>query len=72
MKILVARIILLIICSIIVGYFLSNLVGSIPIIYWSVSKDECVKIVVYDTNRKDWVETSCNNMPNKYEKIYVE
>ena len=72
MKTLIARVILLAICSIIIGYFLSKLIGSIPMVYWSISKDECIKIVVFDRNKKEWVEKDCTNIPKKYEKIWVE
>ena len=72
MKTFMARVILLIVCSIIIGYFLSKLVGSIPIVYWSTSKDECVKIIVFDKNKKEWVEKDCTDIPKKYERIWVE
>ena len=72
MKILTIRLILLVICSIMVGYFLSKLAGSIPIVYWSVSKNECVKVVVFDRNKKEWVEKDCSTIPKKYERMWVE
>lgn len=72
MKLFILRVVLFILCSIVIGYFLSKIVGSVPIVYWSTSKDECVKIVVFDTDKKEWVETNCNNIPKKYEKIYVK
>lgn len=72
MKTFMARVILLIVCSIIIGYFLSKLVGSIPIVYWSTSKDECIKIIVFDANKKEWAEKDCSNIPKKYERIWVE
>jgi len=37
MKTLFIRLILLVVCSIIIGYFLSKIAGSIPVVYWSVS-----------------------------------
>ena len=72
MKKLMARIILLAICSIIIGYFLSQLCGSVPVVYWSVSKNECIKIIVFDRNKKEWVEKDCSTIPKQYEKIWVE
>ena len=50
MKIFIIRIISFVLCTIVIGYFLSKLAGSVPIVYWSVSKDECVKVVVSDWN----------------------
>jgi len=72
MKTLFIRLILLVICSIIIGYFLSRIAGSIPVVYWSVSKNECVKVVVFDLNKKDWVEKDCSTIPKKYEKVWVK
>lgn len=72
MKSLIIKVILLVVCSIIIGYFLSKIVGSIPMVYWSVSKDKCVKIVVFDINKKEWIEKNCSDMPKKYEKVWVE
>jgi len=72
MKSLIIRLILLVVCSIIIGYFLSKLVGSIPVVYWSTSKNECIKILVFDANKKEWIEKDCNNIPKRYERIWVE
>lgn len=38
---------------------------SLPIVYWSVSKDECVE-VIGDENY------DCSNLPKKYERIWVK
>jgi len=72
MKLFIFRIILFILCSIVIGYFLSKIIGYSPIVYWSVSKDECIKVVVFDRNKKDWIEKDCTDIPKKYERIWVE
>jgi len=37
-----------------------------PTVYWSTSKDQCVKIIKND------IECGCENIPAKYRKVWVE
>ncbi len=37
---------------------------STPIVYWSVSEDRCVKV--------EGCDCTCDNFPEKYEKVWVE
>ena len=39
---------------------------STPVVYWSTSSNECVKVMV------DGVETNCDEMPEKYERVWVK
>lgn len=36
--------------------------GALPLVYWSVSKDACVECV----------DCACDDLPDKYERLYVE
>ena len=39
---------------------------SLPVVYWSYSTDECVKVIY------DGYETDCSELPEKYERIWVK
>ena len=39
---------------------------STPVVYWSTSSNECVKVIY------DGIETGCNELPEKYERIWVK
>ena len=39
---------------------------SIPVVHWSTSQDRCVKVVY------DGIETDCNELPEKYERVWVK
>ena len=46
--------------------FLWMIYEPLPIVYWSTSQDKCVKIIVGEE------ECSCENLPEKYEKVWVK
>lgn len=37
-----------------------------PVVYWSTSKDKCVKVMYHD------IELDCSELPKKYNRIWVE
>ena len=39
---------------------------STPVVYWSISSNECVKII------HDDIEIDCNELPEKYTRIWVK
>lgn len=40
---------------------------SIPDVYWSTSKNECVKVV-----SDGGIESGCSDLPEKYHRIWVK
>lgn len=44
----------------------------LPLVYWSTSMDKCVKIHYYNASEDNWRVCDCKDMPEKYEKIWVE
>ena len=40
--------------------------SQLPVVYWSTSRDACVKVIVGDKIR------SCDTLPTKYERIWVK
>ncbi len=48
----------------ILAWFNSNL--DIPVVYWSYSKNKCVKVV------KKWIDCPCDKLNYKYERILVK
>lgn len=67
------------------GYFMLLLVAAVcliiyvifvvkpmPIVYWSTSRNECVEIHYYNASEENWKVCDCEDMPDTYEKIWVE
>ena len=39
---------------------------STPVVYWSTSSNECVKVMY------DGIETGCDKLPEKYSRVWVK
>lgn len=39
---------------------------TLPIVYWSTSKNECVKVIIKGQ------DCDCSKLPEKYERIWVK
>jgi hypothetical protein len=44
----------------------------LPLVLWSTSRDECVEVRYYDTVSEQWESCDCEDMPEKYEKVWVQ
>lgn len=60
-KQLILTVIFMIVALFTIKYWLN-----MPVVYWSTSKNECVSIWI------DGKEYGCENMPEKYERVYVK
>lgn len=60
---------LAIVCGVflVLGYFL---IKPIPIVFWSVSKNECVKIIKIENGKEVFYD--CSIIPKKYKRIWVK
>lgn len=48
------------------------MIKPLPLVYWSTSKDECVKVQIYNPQTENWDACDCEDIPEKYERIWVK
>jgi len=63
MKLLVYTILIIVFIAILAWF---NKCADIPIVYWSNSKNECVKVIIKG------IDCDCKQLPDKYERIWVK
>lgn len=39
---------------------------SVPVVHWSTATGDCVRVI------HDGIELDCSNMPDEYERVWVE
>jgi len=47
-------------------------VDPLPMVSWSTSRNECVKVEIYNDKSETWEDCGCESIPEKYERIPVK